>query len=107
MKHNISAFLSVMVINVIFSGAANASQFQLPEEIGRVEGARDLNIFQVEPTIINERFYTSGRSERHQFVGNVLPAGADIPDNDAPVTAGIQQKPASNPAKVEPAKETK
>lgn len=107
MKQNIPAFIGLVLFNVAFSSAANASQFHLPEEIGRVEAPRDLNIFQIEPTIINERFYTSGRSERHQFVGNVLPAGADIPDNDAPIAAGIQQKPVSAPAKVEPAKSSK
>jgi len=106
-KLNVPAFLGLVLINVAFSSAASASQLRLPEEIGRVEGPRDLNIFQVEPTIINERYYTSGRSERHQFVGNVLPAGADIPDNDAPIAAGVQQKPASTPAKTESVKETK
>lgn len=50
-----------------------------------------MNLFQVEPTVIDERYYTSGRSERHQFVGNVLPVGAEIPDNDAPVTASTKQ----------------
>ncbi len=53
-------------------------------ELGRFEGNRDLNLFQVEPSIINEHYYTSGKSERTQYVGNVLPAGAPIPDNDAP-----------------------
>lgn len=99
MKHNVPAYLGVVLLSLTFSSAANASQFRLPEEIGRVEGPRDLNIFQVEPTVIDERYYTSGRSERHQFVGNVLPIGAPIPDNDAPVAAGIQQKPVSSPAK--------
>jgi hypothetical protein len=40
--------------------------FYLPEEIGHVEGPRDMNIFQVEPTVLNERRYVSGREERHQ-----------------------------------------
>ena len=31
----------------------------------RVEGPRGRNMFQVEPTVIDERHYTSGRSERH------------------------------------------
>jgi len=47
-------------------------------------GDRDLNIFQVEPTVINERYYTSGKAERHQYVGHTLPAGAPIPDNEGP-----------------------
>lgn len=65
--------------------------------LGRFEGDRDLNLFQVEPSIINERYYTSGKSERSQYVGNVLPAGAPIPDNDAP--APVQKTP--EPAKSE------
>jgi len=107
-KHNVPAYLGIVLVNITFSSAANASQFRLPEEIGRIEGPRDMNMFQVEPTVLNERYYSSGRSERHQFVGNVLPEGADIPDNDAPVSASVvQHKPASTPAKVEPAKEKK
>lgn len=56
-------------------------QLKLPEEIGRVEGPRDMNMFQVEPTVVDERHYTSGRSERHQKTSPTLPEGAPIPDN--------------------------
>ena len=35
-------------------------------DIGAVEGPRALNMFQVEPQVIDERHYTAGRSERHQ-----------------------------------------
>jgi len=56
-------------------------QLKLPEEIGRVEGPRDLNLFQVEPTVVDERHYTSGRDERHQKTSPTLPEGASIPDN--------------------------
>ncbi|MCA9800431.1 MAG: pilus assembly protein N-terminal domain-containing protein [Cyanobacteria bacterium HKST-UBA02] len=56
-------------------------QLKLPEEIGRVEGPRDTNIFQVEPTVIDERHYTTGRSERHQKTSPTLPEGAPIPDS--------------------------
>lgn len=55
-------------------------QLKLPEEIGRVEGPRDINLFQVEPTVIDERHYTSGRSERRQKTSPTLPEGAAIPD---------------------------
>jgi hypothetical protein len=58
---------------------------RLPGELGRMEGPRDMNLFAIEPSILNERFYTSGKAERRQFIGNVLPAGAPIPDNDAPL----------------------
>lgn len=51
-----------------------------PEEIGRVEGPRDSNLFQVEPTVLDERHYTSGRAERHQKTSPTLPEGAPIPD---------------------------
>jgi Flp pilus assembly secretin CpaC len=57
-------------------------QLKLPEDIGRVEGPRDLNLFQVEPTVIDERHYTSGRSERHQKTSPTLPEGSPIPDNE-------------------------
>jgi Flp pilus assembly secretin CpaC len=57
-------------------------QLKLPEDIGRVEGSRDLNLFQVEPTVIDERHYTSGRSERHQKTSPTLPEGSPIPDNE-------------------------
>jgi len=56
-------------------------QLKLPEDIGRVEGPRDMNMFQVEPTVIDERHYSSGRSERHQKTSPTLPEGAPIPDN--------------------------
>ncbi len=57
-------------------------QLKLPEEIGRVEGPRDLNVFQVEPTVIDERHYTSGRSERHEKISPTLPEGSPIPENN-------------------------
>jgi len=57
-------------------------QLKLPEEIGRVEGPRDLNVFAVEPTVMDERYYSSGRSERHQKTSPTLPEGAPVPDNE-------------------------
>jgi Flp pilus assembly secretin CpaC len=56
-------------------------QLKLPEEVGRVEGPRDVNMFQVEPTVVDERHYTSGRSERRQKTSPTLPEGAPIPDS--------------------------
>ncbi|HEY9785533.1 MAG TPA: pilus assembly protein N-terminal domain-containing protein [Candidatus Obscuribacterales bacterium] len=57
-------------------------QLKLPEEIGRVEGPRDINLFQVEPTVIDERHYSSGRVERRQKTSPTLPEGAPIPDSN-------------------------
>jgi pilus assembly protein CpaC len=57
-------------------------QLKLPEEISRVEGPRDTNLFQVEPTVIDERFWTSGRSERYQKTTPTLPEGSPIPENE-------------------------
>ena len=51
-------------------------------DIGRVEGPRDVNLFQVEPTAIDERHYSSGRAERHQKTSPTLPEGSPIPDNE-------------------------
>jgi Flp pilus assembly secretin CpaC len=56
-------------------------QLKLPEEIGRVEGPRDVDLFQVEPTVIDERHFTSGRAERQQKTSPTLPEGSPIPDN--------------------------
>jgi len=56
-------------------------QLKLPEEIGRVEGPRDVNLFQVEPSVIDERHYTSGQAERQQKTSPTLPEGSPIPDN--------------------------
>ncbi|MEI2761123.1 pilus assembly protein N-terminal domain-containing protein [Methanothrix soehngenii] len=57
-------------------------QLKLPEEIGRTEGPRDMNMFQVEPTVLDERHFTSGRAERHQKTSPTLPDGAPVPDNE-------------------------
>lgn len=65
---------------IILPGAPG--QLKLPEEIGRVEGPRDTNLFQVEPTVLDERHYTSGRSERYQKTSPTLPEGAPVPDNE-------------------------
>lgn len=56
-------------------------QMKLPEEISRVEGPRDTNLFQVEPTVIDERYMTSGRAERDFKIPGTLPAGSPIPDS--------------------------
>lgn len=61
------------------------------KSFGRMEGDRDMNMLQIEPSVINEKYYSSGASERSQYVGNVLPPGAPIPDNGPP---GPQKAPA-------------
>ncbi len=55
-------------------------QMRLPEEISKVEGPRDMNMLQVEPTIIDERYMTSGQADRGMRVAGELPPGAPIPD---------------------------
>ncbi len=57
-------------------------QLKLPEEIGRVEGPRDTNLFQVEPTVVDERHFSTGRAERHQKTSPTLPEGSPIPDSE-------------------------
>lgn len=56
-------------------------QLKLPEEISKVEGPRDTNFLQVEPTILDERYMRSGRAEKTLQLPGVLPAEAPIPDN--------------------------
>jgi len=68
------------------------SPMRLPEEIGRVEGPRDMNMFQVEPTVLDERHYTTGRSERHQKTSPTLPVGAPIPSTDGTPAEKITQE---------------
>lgn len=70
--------------NQYANGQAAGDQLKLAEEVGRVEGPRDVNMFQVEPTVIDERHYTTGRAERHQKTSPTLPEGAPIPDEGGP-----------------------
>jgi hypothetical protein len=91
------ALSGMMLLSLLAAApAAKANQFKLPEELSRVESPRDMNLFQLEPTVLNERYFTSGRCERQQYVGNVLPIGAPIPDS-YPETAkvNVQHAPGS------------
>ena len=54
---------------------SESSDLMLPEEIGRVEGPRDANLFQVEPSIVSERHYTSGRDVRQMKMLPIQAAG--------------------------------
>jgi hypothetical protein len=54
------------------------------------DGDRSLNMFQLEPTVINERYYSSGQAEHHQKISPTLPYGAPIPDNEGPYAAPTQ-----------------
>ncbi len=64
---------------------AKAKRVQKKKALGDdFSGDRDLNLFQLEPSVINERYYTSGKAERHQKMSPTLPAGAPIPDNEGP-----------------------
>jgi Flp pilus assembly secretin CpaC len=56
-------------------------QLKLPEEISKVEGPRDTNFLQVEPTVLDERYIRSGRAEKTLQLPGVLPPEAPIPDN--------------------------
>lgn len=61
---------------------SNKDNLKLPEEIGRKENSGDMNLLQLQPTVLNERHYTSGKSERKQRMSPTLPEGAPIPDRD-------------------------
>lgn len=60
----------------------NLTPLNLPAEVGRVQGPRDMNMFHVEPTVLDERHYSSGRAERHQKTSPTLPNGAPVPDEE-------------------------
>lgn len=51
-------------------------QLKIPEEISRTEATRDMNMMQVEPSVIDERYMTSGASERTQKIPG---QGAPLP----------------------------
>lgn len=48
-------------------------------EMGRVEGARDANLFQVEPTVLDERHFSTGRALRAEAA--MAPGSAPMEDN--------------------------
>lgn len=56
-------------------------QLKIPAELNKMEGSRDLNLLQVEPSTIDEGQYRSGMVEKTFEVPNTLPAGAPIPDS--------------------------
>jgi pilus assembly protein CpaC len=59
----------------------NPGQLKLPEEISKTESTRDTNIFQVEPTIVDERYMTSGQAEHPQRIPGTQAPNAPVPDN--------------------------
>jgi len=95
--------IALTIVALAIASAA-ATQSASAKEFGRSEKPGDMNMFQVEPSILNERFYTSGKAERQQYCGKVLPAGAPIPDNDAPLSE--QSKPAPKEVKETPSAST-
>jgi hypothetical protein len=85
------AFVPVSLSLLYMPLSSHAAQ-KLPEEF-HPEAYRDTNLLQLEPTIINERYYTSGRAEtNHHFTLNTLPEGAPIPDVDPPEAIKKQEK---------------
>lgn len=56
-------------------------QLKVPAELSKYEAHRDLNVFQVEPSTLNEKHYTGGMSEQRMNIPGELPAGAPIPDS--------------------------
>jgi Flp pilus assembly secretin CpaC len=57
-------------------------QLRVPDEISKVEGPRDTNMFQVEPTILDEGHMRKGRAEKSLQLPNTLPPGAPVPPNN-------------------------
>lgn len=70
---------------------SSKDSLKLPEEIGRKENSGDMNLMQLQPTVLNERHYTSGKSERKQRMSPTLPEGAPIPDRDPTPAEKIDQ----------------
>jgi hypothetical protein len=49
-----------------------------------VESSRDMNLFALEPTVIDEHWYTSGKSERHQQIPGTTNEIVTVNDGDKP-----------------------
>jgi len=49
-----------------------------------VESPRDMNLFALEPTVIDEGWYASGKSERHQNIPGTTNEVVTVHDNDKP-----------------------
>lgn len=73
-----AAFVAMLNSPAVFGQWPN---FKASEEDGRVEGPRDSWIFQVNPKIVNGRYYTQGPSELKGKAGRILFPGAQIPES--------------------------
>jgi Ca-activated chloride channel family protein len=62
-------------------GGQQTHQWELRGHNSTLGGPQNANFLQVEPSVIDERHYTSARTERHQKVSPTLPEGAPIPDS--------------------------
>ncbi|MBY0360006.1 MAG: pilus assembly protein N-terminal domain-containing protein [Candidatus Obscuribacterales bacterium] len=56
-------------------------QLKIPAELNKMEAVRDVNMLQVEPSVLDEGQYRSGMVEKSFQIPNTLPAGAPIPDS--------------------------
>jgi hypothetical protein len=72
---------AILIAIVVFAPGSAQPSLAADSTARGVEGPRDMNLFQIEPTVLNERHYTSGRAERHQKTSPTLPEGSPIPDN--------------------------
>lgn len=98
-----SSFTKTILVCTAVVSAANSAPTYAAESnktTGR-DSVRDMNLFQIEPTVIDERYYTSGRAERHQKTSPTLPYGAPIPDNDSVATYEVKPTKTESQTKVE------
>jgi hypothetical protein len=72
------------------------------------ESARDMNLFAVEPTVIDEGWYASGRSERHQNIPGTTNEIVTVHDNDKPTYPAqeSESKPEAQGTKTAPSNTT-
>jgi hypothetical protein len=101
-EHLSSLTKTILVCTAVVSASNSVPTFAA--EKARTSGkdsVRDMNLFQVEPTVIDERHYTSGRAERHQKTSPTLPYGAPIPDNDSVATYEVKPTTTESQTKTE------
>jgi hypothetical protein len=68
-----------------------------------VESPRDMNLFALEPTVIDEGWYASGRSERHQNIPGTTNEVVTVHDNDKPTYPRQEEATKLDEQKAKPA----
>lgn len=92
--HSKSLVIALAVLASIHPSAHSQAEGHIPaaSEAPVVEGPRDTHACGVEPTVLDDRYYRSGRAEKTLRLPGVLPPEAPIPDTAPKKANAIQQQ---------------